>query len=352
MTPQVLGSRLLRHPNRTRRPRVTATFLATSAMAATLLTSSARASDTEGGAPTSSAEIYWQAPAECPDLNGVKRAVERLLGKRLDDLQSSNVQAHGEVRRNEAGIWELHCTLSVSGVVEEETLAAKKCQALADAMTLQVALAIDPLAVVESGAPPAPPALPAPAPVAAPARVRPAQKAANRAAARIGLRAVGGAGLGPLPGVTPGAGLYGSVQFPSFRIELGSQAYWGGVAQYAKLPAVGAHLQAFSGAARACLTSSAAWLTVPVCGGLELGVLRGDGFGIASSETSARLWGALVLGPALRLRVAPNFAFWLEADARVTVLRPEFHVRNLDTLYTPPWGGSLLSAGLEVDFGR
>jgi hypothetical protein len=339
----------LRDPERTRRSRVAAIFLAASVVATTILTSRARASDAEGGAPPSSAEIYWQAPAECPDSNGVKRSIERLLGKRLDDLRSSNVQAHGEVRRNEAGIWELHCTLSVSGVVEEETLAAKKCQALADAMTLKVALAIDPLAVVESVAPPA---SMLPVPKAAPARVRPAPKPAAPAVARIRLRAVGGAELGPLPGITPGAGLYGSVQLPSFRIELGSQAYWGGVARYAKLPTVGARLQAFSGTTRVCLTPAAGWLTVPVCGGVELGVIRGVGFGIANSETSARLWGALILGPALRLQATRNLSFWFEADAMATVLKPEFHLRNLDTLYTPAWGGSLLSAGLEVDFER
>jgi hypothetical protein len=315
----------------------------------------ASARDTDSSAASAGTDIRWEAPAECPDANSVKLSIERLLGQSLDGLQDKNVRAHGEVRRNYVGNWELHCVLSVGDRVEEETLAAKKCQALADAMALKVALAIDPLAVAESvepaasAVPPAAPATPPPAPI----RIDSVRNQAPRPArGQPGLRLVGGVGLGPLPSMTGGAGAYASLQLPSFRVELGGQGYWGGVARYAALPSIGGHFQLFSGAARACFTPGSGYLTVPVCAGLEAGTVRGEGFGTASAETTSGLWAAAVLGPAFRIQVTRVFAIWLEADALLTILRPEFHVRNLDTLYTPPWGGSRASAGLEVVLGR
>ena len=347
----MLLSRLLTDSDRTLRLCAGATWLAV-----TVLGRSAHATPSDGVSVAASTDIQWQAPAECPDADSVRLSVERLLGQKLADLQSKNVRAHGEVRRNEVGNWELHCVLSVGDRVEDETFAAKKCQALADAMALKIALAIDPLAVVESVEPAASAALPSP-PTPVPSstattdRRAAATPPAGSSTRYVGLRATGGAGLGPLPGVTAGAALYSSIQLPSFRVELGGQAYLGGVARYPQLPAVGAHFQLFSGAARACLTPRTGRLIVPVCGGLELGVIRGEGFGIPATETSGGAWGAAVLGPALHLAIAGAFALWLEGDALLTLLRPEFHARNLDSLYTPPEAGARLSAGLEVDLG-
>jgi len=136
------------------------------------------------------------------------------------------------------------------------------------------------------------------------------------------------------------------------RVELGGQGYWGGVARYAALPSIGGHFQLFSGAARACFTPGTGHITFPVCAGLEAGAVRGEGFGTANTETTSGLWVAAVLGPALRIQVTGACAIWLETDAMLTILRPEFHVRNLDTLYSPPWSGSRASAGLEVVLGR
>jgi hypothetical protein len=302
-----------------------------------------------------STDIQWQAPPECPDLNSVRRSVERLLGQALADLHNKDVRAQGEVRRNEAGNWELHSVLSVGSGVEEETFAAKKCQALADAMALKIALAVDPLAVVESVEPAPTDAAAAPQPAPSAPANRPdgatSPPAASSSARYIGLRASGGAGLGPLPGVTTGVAVYGSIQLPSFRIELGGQTYWGGVARYARLPAIGANFQLYSGAARACLTPGTDTMTIPVCAGLELGLIRGEGFGTPTSETSGGTWAALVLAPALHLRLARAVALWVEGDALLTAVRPEFHARNLESLYVPAWAGLRLSAGLEVDFG-
>jgi hypothetical protein len=294
-------------------------------------------------------DIQWQAPAECPNAESVRRATERLLGKKLADLEGKTLRAEGEVQRSEAGNWRLHVVLAVGAHVEEETLVAKKCRALADAMALKVALAVDPMAVVDAvQAPPEPsPNVPHAAP---PERARPAMHAPARLRPQVGLRLVGDVGTGPLPGVTPGAGLYGSLQFPSFRVELGAQAFWGGVARYATPESVGADLQVFMGAARGCVTpGSGRWL-FPICGGLELGMMRGQGFGVDRAGSSSGLWGGVAIGPAMQFRTSQRLSLWVEADATLTLLRPEFHIRNLPTLYAPAAGGSRASAGFELNF--
>ena len=294
-------------------------------------------------------DIQWEAPAECPDAESVKAATERLLGKRLSSLPARNVRAEGKVTQSETGNWELHVVLAVGDRVEDETLVAKKCRALGDAMALKVALAIDPLAVVDAVKQAPEPDASASLPPAAPQQqLAPVAPPAPRL--RGGLRLVGGVGLGPLPGVTPGAGLYGSLQFPSFRIELGGEAFWGGVARYQALPNVGADLHVFMGAARGCVTpGSGRWL-FPICGGLELGAMRGKGFGVATTGSTSGLWGGVVVGPAVQFRTTGRLSLWVEADATLTLLKPEFYMRNLDTLYAPAAGGSRASAGFEVNF--
>jgi hypothetical protein len=294
-------------------------------------------------------DIQWEAPAECPNASSVRASTERLLGKQLDSLPGPDVRARGTVQKSEGGNWELHVVLVVGERTEEDILVAKKCRALADAMALKVALAIDPLAVVDSvQSRPDETLAPTPPKTAAKA---PAHALASTVAPHphIGVRVVGGMGLGPLPSATPGAGLFGSLQFSAFRLELGGAAYWGGVARYPALENVGANLQVFVAAARGCATPGSGRWTFPICGGLELGVMRGKGFGVETTDRTSGVWGGVVIGPAVQFRMTARLALWVEADAVVTLLKPEFHMRNLGTLYSPPAGGSRASAGFEVN---
>ncbi len=316
----------------------------------------ASASASESVAPEPGIELRWEAPNECPDAASVSTSTERLLGQPLHGPRGNSVRAQGKVSKNGSGNWELQLRISVGDRVEEETLIAKKCRALADAMALKVALASDPLAVVESvqgdTLAPAAPALPAkaPPPPSSDRRTMGAIRDASKSRRSSGsLRLTGGAGVGQLPGVSGGSALYGSLQLSSFRAELGAQFYRGGDVRYAQLPNVGAHLDLYSGTVRACLTPNAGRWTFPICGGFELGVMRGEGFGVTTTQTASSLWGAVIVGPAMRLSLTRTFAFWLEADAVLPLIRPGFHVANLDTLYVAPRSGSRACAGFEVN---
>jgi hypothetical protein len=321
------------------------------------LSSSARASDRL--APEIGVDLRWEAPNECPDANTVRAGTERLLGQSLDVPRGNNVRAHGKVSRNSSGNWELELRIAVGDRVEEETLIAKKCRALADAMALKVALASDPLAVVESVERDIP-ASAAPAEAAAKASLSPSDHAQSQPPPsglsgtrrlRGSLRITGGVGVGQLPGASAGTALYGSLELSSFRAELGAQFYRGGDARYVQLPSVGAQLDLLSGTVRACFTQGASRWTFPICSGFELGVMRGEGFGVATTETASRLWAAAIVGPAVRFSLTRGVALWLEADAVLPLIRPGFHMQNLDTLYLAPASGWRACVGLEVDLG-
>jgi len=78
--------------------------------------------------------------------------------------------------------------------------------------------------------------------------------------------------------------------------------------------------------------------------------MRAVGFGVEAAERSTGIWGAVLAGPAVQLHLTSRLALWVEVDVALTVVAPEFHVRNLGTLYVPPRIGSRLAAGFEVNF--
>lgn len=307
--------------------------------------------------PPPAIEIQWEAPAPCPDSASVRAATERLLGKSLASLDQVSVRATGKVTTNAAGKWQLSAQLVVGERVEEEVLVAKECSALADAMALKVALAIDPLAVVEA-VQPSQSATPTARPAESPNPVAAAPHDTEQHDAELGpeklihygARLVGQVALGPLPGATPGVGLFFSAQMPALRVELGGEAFWGGVAQYDAPAGVGADLQLFAGVARGCLTPARGAWRFPICAGTELGVMRGSGFGVSETSATSQLWGGLMMGPALEWRATSGLSLWLEGDALLTLLKPEFHVRNLPSLYSPRTISAKAAAGLEVHF--
>lgn len=272
--------------------------------------------------------------------------MERLLGKSLDSVQVADVHAFGTVTLNEAGRWQLRARLTVGAHTEEDTLVADKCGSLSDAMALKVALAIDPLAVVDAvqqSQDRAASAVDNEGP-------RPPLAIAGRERLRLGARLVGAVSLGPLPGATPGVGLYGSLQVAPLRVELGAHAFWSGVARYDSPPGLGADLQLFAGAVRGCLAPEVGSWLFPLCAGAELGAMRGRGFGVPEAAVSSGLWGGVVFGPAVQWRMTRALSLWLETDAVLTILSPEFHMRNLPELYSPGPLGARASLGFETEF--
>ena len=219
-----------------------------------------------------------------------------------------------------------------------EHLSARRCETLAKIVALKVALAVDPAAALES------------------VELEPPASERARGGTTSGARAGrwssrGGRNrLGPLPGVAPATLLVGSLRFEDFRLELGGGYWFPRSITYDELPSVGARLHMFGAAARVCPTARIGRVEIPLCAGVEAGIVRATGFGVPERRTSDRPWVSLTLGPAVAVPLFGAFYLWLEADAGFGVVIPSFRVRNLPRLYQPENGAAQAWAGLELRF--
>jgi hypothetical protein len=297
------------------------------AMFAVAVPRSAYADDLDG--------VSWEAPATCPTEAAVRGAVRQWLPTEGGvDLRTIHVVARVTAQ---APGFVLDLSFESKSGRGHETLVAVRCETLADIVALKVALAADPVATLESTAsePSEPKRLRKPAPEPT----------------RYGIRLTGGAGFGPLPGVGASAGMAASVIWSSARLELGAGYWFPKSAHFVEMPDIGADFSLAAANVRACATPRLGSVELPTCAGLEVGDLRGSGFGVDTVETADRLWIAVVLGPAIAVPLSDQLFFWLEGDALLAITRPAgYAIRNLGTLYGPEMGGARVWAGLEVRF--
>jgi hypothetical protein len=288
-----------------------------------------------GSSAVPRADVAWRAPAACPQEDGVRALIATWLGQSATELDLGSVRVDATVSRQSAG-FSLDLVLESEAGSARERLSARHCETLAKTVALKVALAVDPAAALASVEPePRSTRKRPPTPVPAPGG---------------GLRAVGGIALGPLPGVTAATLLVGSLRYRDFRFELGGGYWFPRSITYDELPTVGATLRMFGAVARVCPTASIGRVEVPLCAGVEAGIVRAEGFGVPERRTSDRPWVALTLGPGLAVPLSGAWYLWAEADAGFGVVVPSFRVRNLPRLYQPENGAAQAWAGLEARF--
>jgi len=285
-----------------------------------------------GAAPN----FVWQAPQGCPSPETVRALIANWLGQTGGELELGAVSVAARVRAEGDG-FVLDMTLKSPAGSDREQHAARRCETLSKIVALKVALAVDPVAALEAAEPKASrrPRLLSPTP--------------ERTLAGA-LRAAGGVALGPLPGVAPTISLTGSLIWPDFRGELGLGYRFRRTVTYDALPGVGAELEMLAATGRVCPTATLGRIEIPLCVGVEGGIVRAEGFGVADAKTSDRPWVALVIGPALTVPLFAGVYVWLEADAGFGIVLPSFRVRNLPRLYQAESGAAQAVAGLELRF--
>jgi hypothetical protein len=286
-----------------------------------------------GSSAVPRADVVWQAPSGCPRQDDVRALIATWLGQSVADLDLGSVRVSASVSRDDQS-FSLDLVLESPAGSARERLSALRCETLAKAVALKVALAVDPLAALASVEP----------------RSQTSKEPPRPPSPRVGggLRAVGGIALGPLPGATAATLLVGSLRLGDFRFELGGGYWFPRSVTYDELPTVGAELRMFGAVARMCPTASIGRVDVPLCAGVEAGIVRATGFGLPETRTSHRPWVALTLGPALAVPLFGSWYLWLEADAGFGVVIPSFAVRNLPRLYQPENGAAEAWAGLEM----
>lgn len=272
--------------------------------------------------------LDWQAPPACPTEDSVRATVLSWLDQADEPKATDGIEVTAVVRREARG-FVLDLRLVTPGGRANEQLVAEACDTLAGVVALKVALAADPVAVLETR----------PQPRAAPLR--------------WGARLTLGAGPGALPGLGLTLTAAGIMRLGSFAFELNGAYGFQQEVSYPDRPSVGGKLDMLSAGARVCALPSLGSIQFSVCAGPELGLLRGVGFGVATVFQTLDWYAAIAFGPGLRwhmLDALGGMFAYLGVDAQLALMRPRFHVRNLTLLYQPEQLAARLHAGIELHF--
>jgi len=296
--------------------------------------------------------------------------------QRIDALLRGSAAAGDPPLRAEARVeaepsgWLLRVVLRDErrGLVEQRELAAADCAALAEAFALIVAVHVDALRVDANAVMMERPVMPPPdaaAPIVSAATARPAstvERSARRPspptsgrppasapapALRGLLRLEGGAEIGLLPGTGGGAGVMGGLVGRAWRVELGAGGW---PARVASAAGIGVRLDLVVGRARVCWAPAVARWHVPICGGGELGGLRGVGTtGVDRPIARWAPWGAATASVGLVWSLRPWIGPYAAVESVAALSRPRFSVGE-QPVARPDTVGIRAIVGLELKF--
>jgi hypothetical protein len=248
------------------------------------------------------------------------------FAKLAKPIDTSMVQATAHVESVESG-YTLDLILTTPSGSGQEQLRANECETFADVIALKIALMADPNAL----APPPP---------------VPTKRARSWA-----LRVLASAGLATLPRAGPMLEVAAARRFGRVVLELGAGYGFAGTVRYGSLPD-GVKIDAVLARPRLCGALDLAPIDVFVCGGMDLGLMRGRGVGPGLSEarSESQFYAALALGTQLRWPRAGRVAGVLSLELLPTIVRPGFTLRNLGRVYEAGRVGGRAGLGVEVRF--
>jgi hypothetical protein len=267
----------------------------------------------------------WEAPPTCPSQDALSSEIQRLLGGTIPG-GGAPITAHARAVANERG-FELTLETAVEGARGERTLSAERCEELAAAAALIVALMIDPDAVArvdptEPSALVAPqriglalgsPALPAARPLPPPEPEPPQEEA------REPIRPLLGAGalidIGTLPALTGGVLLEAGFGIAPVDGRIRATLLFPETATAQELPGATADLWSLAVGVLGCLRPIDVFRALGFCADLEAGSVFGRGGGITDPRFGAGFW--LAAGGAVTLAWQPEEWFDLEGMAEV-----------------------------------
>jgi hypothetical protein len=298
--------------------------------------------------------LRWHSPIGCPTR---EQAIEQLrellpmLPETLPDADDSGVEVAIAGQIDQEYVAELRF---VSGRgIDARSIVGPSCEVVARAAVLVIAVTIDPISTVERFDALAQPVL-EPAPVAEPAPVLEPEpvhelepdpepvligtkgyrrrydhvtEVESSRVAHVSLGILGGGGWGP---IQAGTG--------SLALELGVSGHlwrWG-LRGVAVLPRTldteagrRARYEAWLVHTRGCVVPTVAKtrIELPVCVGIEAGVLRGGGIGSTPNPRDAgQPWAAIAIGPGLRWVPHHRVALGIEIDLLAALLRGGFTI--------------------------
>ena len=277
-------------------------------------------------------ELRWNAPAECPTGDQVLDDARTLAVHRDATASRPPVVVEAVVERLAEGRFRL--TLAIGAT--QQKLEASSCAQLARAGALFVALIMDP----SRGDPPGetasdagPP--PAPAPSAAPARP-PEEHDAHAGRREVSVLTAAGIviDVGTLPRAEPLGALDVGVRYR--RVEVSLQGTLGPAQDKTLRGAAGARLEPLSAMLAPCYAPLVTGLLrVGPCARGELGWIHAQGIGLSQTRTANAAWLSLGGELAAWLSLGQTFEARLGAGVLVPVMRPNFELTGLGSVFEP-----------------
>jgi hypothetical protein len=293
-------------------------------------------------------ELEWTAPPACPPGLEARARVERFLGREVGRV--GDPELHARVRVVEqGGLFVATVSSQAEGGARE--LSAERCEVVTDAAAYIAAAWIDPtVELPELDPEPEPAVQPQPVKIAArpaPARTRPPTRRANiRASIRIGT----GVGIGPLPTAAPGLLGGAALTWRRLRFELDVAHWFARPARRSDRPGTGGDIRLTRGAARVCPLAVLRPIELPICAGVELGSMHGQGVGIDQTARVRLLWVALTASVGVIWMPSRWIGVWADAALVVPVSRPVFEAENVGRIHQPAAAGFAGMLGVEARF--
>jgi hypothetical protein len=308
-------------------------------------------SDVEGVAPELA--LGWDAPDGCPDEAEVAARVEELLGRTLDASSRDPVVAQGVIRREGEQRFELTLWFRTATGAGTKTFEGQTCDVLADAAALVLTAAVgDPASAPEVVDPKPEPPEDRSVTKTAPTKVaEPTDEDEPRSVVAGAVRAGAAGLLGPLPGPTLGVEAAAALLVRRARVEL-RFAYWFPRRAEADGGGRGAEIQLWTLGLRGCWAPGVKIVEFPLCGGVQAGPMRGDGFGLGAPTSTRLAWVAFDAGAAIAVVPWPFLGFWLGADLIMPATRPGFEIDDLGLVHRAAPVGGQAALGIEGRFGR
>jgi len=309
-------------------------------------------------------DLEWSAPVGCPERGEVQADVDRLLGDRRLAVE---VAVRAAITRTSDG----HAATVMIDQAAPRALRARECVVLARAVALVIAVAVDPIALVERvefvepatephepppivpGPPPSPPVLapaivdPRPQRIIAP-QPAPAKPPRPRSEHALTLR--GGLLVGATPLATGAVALGYRLDRGLLRVE--ARVLYGTPRRHDYPDGVGARVQALTLGALACVAPELPGVRFPLCLGLEAGPLVGRGLSTEAPRRRADLWASGLAAAAVVVRLSPRVALVVGGEFAVALRRPAFHLGTRDELVRATALGARALVGLEFFLTR
>jgi hypothetical protein len=327
------------------------------------------------GVRVASAESEWpalllgyDAPRDCPTQSEVKQAAIRLAGQ----THKAQVIANVQIEKDSQGYLARVRTHEGS---RQRLLRDISCTAVAEAVEVLLALAIDPDAQVAF--PSSPSNAPAPAwpearPVSkleasSPSKMQqvpplppgpPTQIVTSRDPSRsitVITSALLGLDTGALPRLSEVASAQVGVGMPRWAL-FGAGHMWG--KSKAELPGVkgmGGDFSLWTVSGTACFWIAGTLPAVDLCVGGEAGRLSGESFGVRKPGKGASLWLAPLAGISAKLPVNPTLALVLGTEVAAPLIRHGFYLQEVGAeessrVYRPAPFSARLNFGLSLGF--